>query len=116
MKKWDNTCKVSESQAVLTFESKADTTVPVYYTKESYINSVPDEIISLKANKRKTTIINKPEIYRFGITQYDPTTLRRLSTNTDITFTGVKGTIKIFEQQREKDDYIRFKKIRCFTL
>lgn len=35
MKKWNNTYKVSESQVVLTFESKADTTIPVYYTKES---------------------------------------------------------------------------------
>ena len=93
MKKWDNTCKVSESQVVLTFESKADTTVPVYYTKESYINSAPDEIISLKANERKTTIINKPEIYRFGVTQYDPTTLKTLSANKNITFVGVKGTV-----------------------
>lgn len=93
MKKWNNTCKVSESNVVLTFESKADTTVPVYYTKESYINGVPDEIISLKANERKTTIIDKPEIYRFGITQYDLNTLKLKSTNTNITFAGVKGTI-----------------------
>ena len=93
MKKWDNTCKVSKSNVVLTFESKADTTIPVYYTKESYINSVPDEIISLKANERKTTIINKPEIYRFGVTQYDPNTLKLKSANTNITFVGVKGTV-----------------------
>ena len=93
MKKWDNTCKVSESNVILTFESKADTTVPVYYTKESYINGVPDEIISLKANERKTTIINKPEIYRFGVTQYDPTTLKLKSANTNITFAGIKGIV-----------------------
>lgn len=93
MKKWDNTCKVSESNVVLTFESKADTTVPVYYTKESYINGIPDEIISLKANERKTTIINKPQIYRFGVTQYDLTTLKTLSANKNITFVGIKGTV-----------------------
>ena len=93
MKKWDNTCKVSESNVVLTFESKADTTVPVYYTKESYINSVPDEIISLKANERKTTIINKPEIYRFGVTQYNPTGLGFISANKNITFAGIKDTV-----------------------
>lgn len=92
-KAWDNTCKVSKSRVELTFESKADTTVPVYYTKESFVNGKPNEIIVLKANERKTTIINKPEIYRFGVTQYDPITLKRLSANTDITFAGVKGTI-----------------------
>lgn len=92
-KAWDNTCKVSKSRVELTFESKADTTVPVYYTKESFVNGKPDEIIVLKANERKTTIINKPEIYRFGVTQYDPITLKRLSANTDITFAGVKGTV-----------------------
>ena len=92
-KVWDNTCKVSKSRVELTFESKADTTVPVYYTKESFVNGKPDEIIVLKANERKTTIINKPEIYRFGVTQYDPITLKRLSANTDITFAGVKGTV-----------------------
>lgn len=92
-KAWDNTCKVSKSRVELTFESKADTTVPVYYTKESFVNGKPDEIIVLKANERKTTIINKPEIYRFGVSQYDPTTLQEISANKAITFAGVKGTI-----------------------
>lgn len=92
-KAWDNTCKVSKSRVELTFESKADTTVPVYYTKESFVHGKPDEIIVLKANKRKTTIINKPEIYRFGVSQYDPTTLQEISANKAITFAGVKGTI-----------------------
>lgn len=92
-KAWDNTCKVSKSRVELTFESKADTTVPVYYTKESFVHGKPDEIIVLKANERKTTIINKPEIYRFGVSQYDPTTLQEISANKAITFAGVKGTI-----------------------
>lgn len=92
-KAWDNTCKVSKSRVELTFESKADTTVPVYYTKESFVNGKPDEIIVLKANERKTTIINKPEIYRFGVTQYDPTGLGFISANKAITFAGVKGTV-----------------------
>lgn len=92
-KVWDNTCKVSKSRVELTFESKADTTVPVYYTKESFVNGKPDEIIVLKANERKTTIINKPEIYRFGVTQYNPTGLGSSTANKNITFAGVKGTI-----------------------
>lgn len=78
---------------VLTFESDADTTVPVYYTKESFVNGTPDETISLKANERKITTINKPEIYRFGVSQYDPSTLKFKSANTAITFVGVKGTV-----------------------
>lgn len=78
---------------VLTFESDADTTVPVYYTKEPFVNGTPDETISLKANERKITTINKPEIYRFGVSQYDPSTLKFKSANTAITFVGVKGTV-----------------------
>lgn len=90
---WCVDCTLVTFKVILTFESNTDTTVPVYYTKESFVNGTPDETISLKANERKTTTINKPEIYRFGVSDYDPNTLKFKSANTAITFAGVKGTV-----------------------
>lgn len=77
----------------LTFTANANTTVPVYYTKESFIAQKPDKTITLKANEEKTTVINKPEIYRFGVVDYDPSTGSRISSNTNIVSAKIEGTI-----------------------
>lgn len=77
----------------LTFTANADTTVPVYYTKESFIAKKPDETISLTANEQKTTVINKTEIYRFGVVDYDPSTGKYISSNTNIISARIEGII-----------------------
>lgn len=51
----------------LTFTANADTTVPVYFTKESYDNKKPDDTISLTANQEKTTTYDRESIYTFKI-------------------------------------------------
>ena len=52
-------------QVKLTFTSNANTTVPVYFTKESYDSKTPDDTISLTANQEKTTIYDRKSIYKF---------------------------------------------------
>lgn len=91
----------------LTFIANADTTVPVYYTKESFIAKKSDETISLKANEQKTTVIDKPEIYRFGVCDYNPSTGKRISANTNIISVKVEGTIL--------DDYRLFDSVTSMT-
>ena len=85
--------KKKQKQFKLTFTANKDTTVPVYYTKESFIAKKPDETISLTANEQKTTVIDKPEIYRFGVVDYDPSTGKRISSNTNIIRAKIEGTI-----------------------
>ena len=55
----------SSTQVKLTFTAKRDTTVNVYFTKESYDNLQPDDIISLTANQEKTTTYDRESIYTF---------------------------------------------------
>ena len=81
------------SQIKLTFTADANTSVPIYYTKDSFIAQKPDDTILLTANQKKTTIINRPEIYRFGVVDYDPSTGKRLSVNLNIKNISVEGTI-----------------------
>lgn len=85
--------KLYRKQVKLTFTASANTTVPIYYTKDSFIAKKPDETISLTTNKEKTTIIDKSEIYRFGVVDYDPSTGKRLSVNLNIKNISVEGTI-----------------------
>ena len=49
----------------LTFTANTDTTVKVYFTKESYDSSTPDDTISLTANQEKTTTYDRESIYTF---------------------------------------------------
>lgn len=60
--------KLDKKQVKLTFTAKADTTVKVYFTEKSYNNKTPDDTISLTANKEKTTIIDRENIYIFKFT------------------------------------------------
>ena len=85
--------KTYRGKVKLTFTANADTTVPVYYTKESFIAKKPDETISLTANEQKTTVINKTEIYRFGVVDYNPSTGKYISSNTNIISARIEGII-----------------------
>ena len=91
----------------LIFKSAADTTVPIYYTKESFVAKKPDQIIPLKANEQKTTVINKPEIYRFGVVDYDPSTGKYISSNINIISARIEGTIL--------DGYGLFDRVKSMT-
>ena len=57
--------KKKSKQVKLTFTANADTTVKVYFTKESYDSKTSDDTISLTANEEKTTIYNRDSIYFF---------------------------------------------------
>ena len=73
------------THVTITMKASADTSVNVYYLESDYKNGPPNEVISLKANEEKTTIIHRPYIWRIGITDYDVNTLKRISANTSIT-------------------------------
>ena len=55
----------NSTQVKLTFTAKKDTTVKVYFTKESFDNDIPDNTISLTANEEKTTTYDRESIYTF---------------------------------------------------
>ena len=102
-----NVDKNHRSYVKLTFIANADTTVPVYYTKESFTAKKPDKTISLKANEQKTTTINKSEIYRFGLVDYDPSTGKYISSNINIISARIEGTIL--------DGYGLFDRVKSMT-
>ncbi len=51
----------------MTFTANEDTTVDVYFTKESYDNNTPNDTISLIANQEKTTTYDRENIYKFKL-------------------------------------------------
>lgn len=57
----------------LTFTANSNTSINVFFTKESYTNNKPDDIIQLKANTEKETIYNRTTIYYF--TAQSPTSI-----------------------------------------
>lgn len=62
----------------LTFTANADTTVNVYFTKESYDSGTPDDIISLIADQEKTTTYNRENIYIFKFVDKSPITSAKI--------------------------------------
>lgn len=86
----ENNESTYNKKVVLTFLARTDTTVPIYYTQESYVNSKPDDTISLKANEVKTVVIHKDTIYRFGIVDYDTTITKQKSVNNIFDYVGIK--------------------------
>ena len=88
-----NKVEYSKKPVKLIFTATQDTTVPVYYTKQSYIDGTPDLTISLTANTLKTTTIPRNEIYRFGIVDYNTNTLERTNVNDVFTAIEVDGCV-----------------------
>ena len=75
-------------------KATADTSVNVYYLESDYKNGTPNEVINLKANEYKTTVIHRPYIWRPEITKYNPTDGKFISANTSITEVTIEGYVK----------------------
>lgn len=81
---------IKDKQVKLTFTANKDTSVDVYFTKESYDNKKPDDTISLTANKEKITIYDRENIYTFVL---DKKNLETYDDNSAITSAKIEGAL-----------------------